>query len=134
MREYIVEHVIQTPVMKDLIAHKKIKADWSDWNVKCLRSVNTPFLVKSPNDCKKHGVEAIRNLYAKVGVKIDKDNVFFFDDHSPNIPHFKGFGFNAFEIGCGTHKNSDISRCGATHAEIKLKRVKEGYKMCKVYK
>jgi len=136
MRQYIIDNVIQTDVTKKLIDSGKIKADWTDWRVQCHGTgskTTTPFIVKSPNECKKHGVEAIRKLYAEAGVNIAKRDVFFFDDHSSNIPVFKGFGFNAFEIGCASHKHSHTSRCGATEAEIRLKHLANGYEMCRKY-
>lgn len=133
MRKYILDNIIQTDATKELIASGKIKADWTDWGVKCKRSVDTPFVVKSPNECKKYALEGVRQLYEKAGVKIEKRDVFFFDDHSSNIPAFKNFGMNAFEIGCKSHSHSHTSRCGATESEIRMKHKASGYEMCSHY-
>lgn len=134
MRKLIIDKVIQTDVVKELVTSGKIKMDWTDWRVQCKRTVvDMPFVVNSPNDCKKHAVEGVRQLYAKAGINIAKRDVFFFDDHSSNIPAFKNFGFNAFEIGCASHKNSHTSRCGATKSEIRLKHLAKGYEMCAKY-
>jgi len=51
-------------------------------------------------------------------VAILPKNVWHFDDRENNIAPFKGTGFNARMISCGTREKHGIGLCGATKAEI----------------
>eukprot|EP00928_Gymnodinium_smaydae_P033342 TRINITY_DN23909_c0_g6_i1.p1 TRINITY_DN23909_c0_g6~~TRINITY_DN23909_c0_g6_i1.p1 ORF type:complete len:408 (-),score=35.30 TRINITY_DN23909_c0_g6_i1:208-1389(-) len=130
MRRYIFDHVIQTNTFKTFAQLVPEALQWTDWNVRCIKTVSSPFVVRSPNNCKKYGVEGIRQWYEKRGVNVAPNNVYFFDDHSSNIPEFENMGFNAFEIGCNRHRGQHISSCGATVEEIRMESLPEGYKMC----
>lgn len=130
MRKYILDNVMQTDVVKALVAKGKVQLTWTDLRLQCRGHVASPWVVHSENNCKKYAVEGVLNHYGSMGIKIPRSEVYFFDDHDTNIPEFKDFGFNAFEIGCDTRDLVHTSRCGAVVSEVRLEHQPSGYKMC----
>eukprot|EP00401_Gymnodinium_catenatum_P066849 CAMPEP_0117591406 /NCGR_PEP_ID=MMETSP0784-20121206/71516_1 /TAXON_ID=39447 /ORGANISM="" /LENGTH=351 /DNA_ID=CAMNT_0005393127 /DNA_START=84 /DNA_END=1139 /DNA_ORIENTATION=+ len=126
MRSVILNEVVQTDVFKAFKEARDVQMTWSDWGVRCQNHVDSPFVIKSPNECKSNAMAAIVEWYGRKGVSLAKEDVYFFDDHSSNIPYFKKWGFNAREISCHS-RGGHIGRCGATLDEITLEK---GVKMC----
>lgn len=80
-------------------------------------NVVSPMVVGAPDGFKQESARAVVDWFATQGVDIRDSHVHFFDDRDGNVPPFKGTGFNARQISCGT-RDGRVGACGAALEEI----------------
>merc|ERR1712217_904168 len=89
--------------------------------------VGSLLVVSAVDQFKQHSVQNVVTWLRKhKGVQIEDHHVHFFDDHSKNVPPFKGTGFNAKQISCSSRATSErekfVGFCGGTSAEVVAER------------
>lgn len=87
------------------------------------KNVGSLLVVGAIDQFKQHSVRQVVDwLREHKGVHIDDQNVHFFDDHDKNVPPFKGTGFNAKQVSCGsrgrTVQEHFVGFCGGRISEV----------------
>lgn len=86
-----------------------------DWHSAC--EPGSPLLLRCGEGVKQAAAASIVGWYGMQGVSIRNENVYMFDDKAENVEGFRGSGFNARQISCGS-RDGDVGLCGAALAEI----------------
>lgn len=114
--QYIMDHIMRSVPQDSLVARDPSIKRWSYGT-----AVRSPYVLAQPNRRKHHAVAGIRAWYVQRGICIPEASVYFFGDHTENIPPFREYGFNSREISCASRDRSYHSRvgyCGAQPEEI----------------
>lgn len=101
-------------LLEQLDAGQRLNGGFSD---RCPSPVNSPLVLQCPDGRKQDTVKDIVNWYQAQGHSIPSSQVYMFDDRVSNIEGFKGSGFNAVQISCGS-RLGDIGHCGAELSEV----------------
>lgn len=114
--KYILDHIMRSIPQDSLVDKDPTIKRWSYGT-----AVHSPYVLAQPNRKKHHAVKKIREWYAQRGICIPMASVYFYGDHTENIPPFREYGFNSKEISCASRDRSLGSRtgyCGAQPQEI----------------
>lgn len=116
-RAYLEEHVLVTGPQQQLAQRLPSAKAWSRSG-----QVDSPFVVYQQDGTKQVAVQQIVSWYGSNGIYIPPQRVHFFGDRTGNIRAFRGTGFNAREVSCGSRdlaiQNGAVGLCGATPKEI----------------
>merc|ERR1712178_236047 len=118
-RAVLLNDVLRSAPFDELRKKVPSASTWSSYT-----NVTSPLVLRSPNKQKQYSVEDIREWYAKQGICISSESVYFFGDRVENMAPFAEMNFNAREISCGSRDpvlyngSGMVGYCGATPEEI----------------
>ena len=82
-------------------------------------AVNGPLVTSWQDGKKQDAVKKIVDWYSNRNIKINPENVHFFDDRADNIAPFKNTKYNARQVSCKSRdEDGQIGLCGATTDEV----------------